>query len=171
MVLIITNFLIQNNPTNGKITVDFSKGDVGYSNIRVTDIYGRIVTEKLSVSNKENTNLQINGNSGIYLLSIMNCDDGKQEVKKIYLNKDKKIDKDEYDPQSNEVIEDYFSTIHNLSYIQDKKNVALNNDVYTQKIISELNDSTWAITTEDKSVKDPLQHGTIVTIIFPGVKK
>ena len=59
--------------------------------------------------------------------------------KKIYLNKDKKIDKDEYDPQSNEIIEDYFESIHNLSYLQDKKNIALNNDVYTQKIINELN--------------------------------
>jgi hypothetical protein len=59
--------------------------------------------------------------------------------KKIYLNKDKKIDKDEYDIESNEIIEDFYETIKNISYIQDKKNVSLNNDVYTQKIINELN--------------------------------
>ena len=59
--------------------------------------------------------------------------------KKIYLNKDKKIDTDDYDLHSNEIIEDFLSSIHNISYLQEKKNISLNNDVYTQKLINELN--------------------------------
>ena len=79
--------LIYPNPTKGNINIEFPSDDMGCSNIRVTDIYGRIIMEKLSVSNKDNINLQINGNSGIYLLTISDCETGKQEVKKIYLNK------------------------------------------------------------------------------------
>ena len=79
--------MVYPNPTKGNIHIQFPSGDIGCSNIRVTDIYGRIIMEKLSVSNKDNINLQINGNSGIYLLTISDCETGKQEVKKIYLNK------------------------------------------------------------------------------------
>jgi hypothetical protein len=59
--------------------------------------------------------------------------------KKIYLNKNTKIDKEEYDLQSTEIIENFYDTIKDISYIQDKKNVSLNNDVYTQKIINQIN--------------------------------
>ena len=53
---------------------------------------------------------------------------------------------------------------------QNNLSLAMKNVSERLKIISELNDSTWAIKTEDKSVKDPMLHGTIVTIIFPAVK-
>ena len=79
--------LVYPNPTKGNIHIQFPSGDIGCSNIRVTDIYGRLIMEKLSVSNKDNISLQINGIPGIYLLTIMNCETGKQEVKKLYLNK------------------------------------------------------------------------------------
>ena len=67
--------------------------------------------------------------------------------KKIYLNKDKNNDKDDYDQQSNEIIEDFYENISNFSYLQDKKNISLNNDVYTEKLIKELNPTS--ITEQD----------------------
>ena len=86
---LVTNkqVILYPNPSNGKITIEFPSGDLGCSNLRITDIFGRIVTEKLNVSNRDKVSLQINSNTGIYFLSIINCDNGKQEVKKIYLNK------------------------------------------------------------------------------------
>ena len=54
---------------------------------------------------------------------------------------------------------------------QNNLSLAMKNVSERLKIISELNDSTWAIKMEDKSVNDPLQSGTIVTIVFPALKE
>jgi len=62
--------------------------------------------------------------------------------KKIYLDKSKQGQKDEYDPQTHEVIDDYYTSVKNLIYLQDKKNNTLNNDAYTNSIITELNPNT-----------------------------
>ena len=59
--------------------------------------------------------------------------------KKIYLEKSKQGQKDEYDSNTNEVIDDYFDNIKNIIHLQDKKNNSLNNDTYTNNIITELN--------------------------------
>jgi len=59
--------------------------------------------------------------------------------KKIYLDKSKKGQKDEYDIKTHEIIEDYYSNLKNLIYLQDKKNNTMNNDAYTNNIITELN--------------------------------
>ncbi len=53
---------------------------------------------------------------------------------------------------------------------QNNLSLAMKNVSERLKIISELNDSTWAIKTEDKSVNDPSQTGTIVIVVFPVVK-
>ena len=59
--------------------------------------------------------------------------------KKIYLDKSKKSQKDEYDTQTHEVIDDYYGEVNNLIYLQNKKNVTLNNDTYTNNIINNIN--------------------------------
>lgn len=53
---------------------------------------------------------------------------------------------------------------------QSNLSLAMKNVSERLKIISELNDSTWAVKTIDRSVADPEQSGTIVTIIFPALK-
>lgn len=58
----------------------------------------------------------------------------------------------------------------NKEKTQNNLSLAMKNVSERLKIISELNESSWAIKTEDKSVTDPLQSGTIVTIVFPAVK-
>ena len=60
--------------------------------------------------------------------------------KKIYLDKSNKSQgqKDEYDTQSHEVIEDYYNNLQNLIGLQDKKNNSVNNDNYVNNIISEM---------------------------------
>jgi sensor histidine kinase YesM len=54
---------------------------------------------------------------------------------------------------------------------QNNLSLAMKNVTERLKIIGELNDSTWAIKTEDKSVGDSSKSGTIVTIIFPALKE
>ena len=54
---------------------------------------------------------------------------------------------------------------------QNNLSLAMKNVSERLKIISELNDSTWAIKTEDKSVTKPGLTGTIVTIVFPALKE
>ena len=58
--------------------------------------------------------------------------------KKIYLDKAKKLQKDEFDPQTHQVIENFYDDLGNLIHMQDKKNVQVQNDVYTGNIISEM---------------------------------
>ena len=62
--------------------------------------------------------------------------------KKIYLDKAKKGQKDEYDAQTHDVIEDYYENIKNSIYLQDKKNISLNNDTYLNNIINSMNPSS-----------------------------
>ncbi|HWB63312.1 MAG TPA: histidine kinase [Chitinophagales bacterium] len=50
---------------------------------------------------------------------------------------------------------------------QNNLSLAMKNVSERLKIISELNNSTWAIKTEDKSENNPGETGTRVTIIFP----
>ena len=63
------------------------------------------------------------------------------------------------------------NTSINKEKSQNNLSLAMKNVSERLKIISELNDSTWAIKTEDKSVRDPSQSGTIVTIVFPALKE
>ena len=53
---------------------------------------------------------------------------------------------------------------------QNNLSLAMKNVSERLKIISELNDTTWSIKTEDKSLSDPSETGTIVTIVFPAIK-
>jgi hypothetical protein len=69
--------------------------------------------------------------------------------KKIYLEggsasggKDTKITKDDFDKHSTEVIEGYYENIAMINSFLDKKNIAINNDAYTNQIITALNPST-----------------------------
>jgi hypothetical protein len=57
--------------------------------------------------------------------------------KKIYLDKNKQGQKDEYDSQTHEVIDDYYENLNKLIYLQDKKNNTINNDAYTNNIIND----------------------------------
>ena len=59
---------------------------------------------------------------------------------------------------------------NNKEKSKNNLSLAMKNVSERLKIISELNDTTWSIKTEDKSVKDPTQTGTIVTIVFPAIK-
>lgn len=59
--------------------------------------------------------------------------------KKIYLDKGKRLQKDEFDKQTHEVIENFYDDLNNLIYLQDKKNVKVDNDTYTNNIINSLN--------------------------------
>lgn len=64
--------------------------------------------------------------------------------KKIYLegsdsSKHNKITKDDFDPNSNEIIEGYYENILMLNNLQDKKNISINNDAYTNQIITAIN--------------------------------
>jgi hypothetical protein len=62
--------------------------------------------------------------------------------KKIYLDKSKKGLKDEYDSLTNIPIEDYYENIQRLIHLQDKKNISVHNDTYTNNIINEMNPTT-----------------------------
>ena len=59
--------------------------------------------------------------------------------KKIYLDKAKKGQSDEFDLQSHDIIEDYYDNIKNIIYSQEKKNISLNNDAYLNNIINLIN--------------------------------
>ena len=62
------------------------------------------------------------------------------------------------------------NTAINKEKSQNNLSLAMKNVSERLKIISELNDSTWAIRTEDRSVSDPSVSGTVVTIVFPALK-
>jgi len=59
--------------------------------------------------------------------------------KKIYLDNDKQNKKDEYDSQTHSVNDNYYGNIANMIYLQDKKNISINNDAYNNNIITEMN--------------------------------
>ena len=64
--------------------------------------------------------------------------------KKIYLEgggagKHTKITKDDFDTNANEVIEGYYDNIAMINNLQDKKNISINNDAYTNQILTALN--------------------------------
>ena len=63
------------------------------------------------------------------------------------------------------------TTLEKKEKNQNNLSMAMENVRERLKIIGELNDSTWEIRTVDKSVADASVTGTIVTIIFPAVKK
>ena len=62
--------------------------------------------------------------------------------KKIYLDKAKKGQIEEYDKQTHDIIVDYYENIKNTIYLQDKKNISLNNDTYLNNIIKSMNPSS-----------------------------
>ncbi len=67
--------------------------------------------------------------------------------KKIYLeggssSKHTKINKDDFDSHANEVIEDYYENLAMINTLQDKRNISINNDAYTNQILTALNPST-----------------------------
>lgn len=64
--------------------------------------------------------------------------------KKIYLEgsgagKHTKITKDDFDPNANEIIEGYYENIAMINTLQDKKNISINNDAYTNQILTAIN--------------------------------
>ena len=59
--------------------------------------------------------------------------------KKIYIEKNTHSHSDDYDKHTHEIIEDYYANIKHIIHIQDKKNISINNDSYTNNIITELN--------------------------------
>jgi hypothetical protein len=59
--------------------------------------------------------------------------------KKIYLDKTKLGQKDEYDKTSHQVIEDYYTDLQEHINLQNKKNISVSNDSYLNTIISEMN--------------------------------
>jgi LytS/YehU family sensor histidine kinase len=52
---------------------------------------------------------------------------------------------------------------------QNNLSLAMKNVSDRLKIMSELNNSVWAVKTEDRSVLNPNDSGTIVTVIFPSI--
>lgn len=56
--------------------------------------------------------------------------------KKIYTDVEKQ---DEYDTDTHTIIDNYYGNIANIIYMQDKKNISINNDAYINNIITELN--------------------------------
>ena len=56
--------------------------------------------------------------------------------------KDAKVTKDDFDPHSNEVIEGYYENIAMMNNFLNKKNIAINNDLYTNQIITAMNPSS-----------------------------
>jgi hypothetical protein len=67
--------------------------------------------------------------------------------KKIYLEgagagKHTKITKDDFDTNANDVIEGYYENIAMINTLQDKKNISINNDAYTNQILTALNPTT-----------------------------
>jgi hypothetical protein len=88
----------------------------------------------------------------------MRCDFGNKFLiplvinkKKIYLEgggagKHTKITKDDFDTNTNEVIEGYYENIAMINTLQDKKNISINNDAYTNQILTALNPTTVAET-------------------------
>ena len=67
--------------------------------------------------------------------------------KKIYLEgvgagKHTKITKDDFDTNANEVIEGYYENIAMINTLLDKKNISINNDAYTNQIITAINPTT-----------------------------
>jgi len=71
------------NPTNGIINIKLGLNKNETYLIKVTDIYGKIVTEK--TTNEITTTLNINGAKGYYFVSIYNKVTGKQQVEKVLL--------------------------------------------------------------------------------------
>ncbi len=63
------------------------------------------------------------------------------------------------------------ATLEKKDKNQNNLSMAMENVRERLKIIGELNDSSWEIRTLDKSVADSSVTGTIVTIVFPVVKK
>jgi hypothetical protein len=73
--------------------------------------------------------------------------------KKIYLegnnaSKHIKINKDDFDQHTNEVIEDYYDNIAMINTLQNKRNISINNDAYTNQILTALNPTT-VVETDD----------------------
>lgn len=59
--------------------------------------------------------------------------------KKLYLDKNKKYKKNDFDNYSNIIKEDFYEDISKFIDLQEKKNVVINNDVFTNNIYNELN--------------------------------
>ena len=59
--------------------------------------------------------------------------------KRIYIDKNKKINADDFDPTTCDVNDNYFGQISNMIYLQNKKNTTINHDTYNGNIITEMN--------------------------------
>lgn len=68
--------------------------------------------------------------------------------KKIYLDRNKKLNKDEFDSKTHNVIENFYDELGNLLYQIDGKGSHVNNDVYVSNIISSMNPNI----TEDSEI-------------------
>lgn len=73
------------NPTRGMINIDFPNNEGEVHQVSITDKFGRVIVAKRM--NSEKKQLWIGGDSGYYLVHILNNKSGKIETKKIYLTK------------------------------------------------------------------------------------
>jgi len=81
----LKEIMVYPNPTSGEVNVQLPFENNYKYNILVTDMYGRELNKVMSVSSKYHFNLE--GKSGVYLINIYNCNTGKNEIKRVSLNK------------------------------------------------------------------------------------
>jgi len=81
----LKEIMVYPNPTSGEVNVQLPIENNNKYNILVTDMYGRELNKVMSVSSKYHFNLE--GKSGVYLINIYNCNTGKNEIKRVSLNK------------------------------------------------------------------------------------
>ena len=85
-----------------------------------------------------------------------------------------KIDFKEHEGKTVCIVDDNGVGIHykNINKIKSNNNLslAMKNVSERLKIISELNDSSWLLKTEDKNDLGEGESGTVITIIFPAIK-
>ena len=77
--------VIYPNPSKGTFSVLFASTETGRKQLKLTDIYGKIILEKTVASGESKAIISCKVSAGVYYLTISNLVSGKQEVKKVII--------------------------------------------------------------------------------------
>ena len=80
-----TENVIYPNPSKGSFSVLFASSEIVRKQLKLTDVYGKVILEKTVPSGESKALINIKVNAGVYYLTITNSNTGKQDVKKVII--------------------------------------------------------------------------------------
>ena len=77
--------VIYPNPSKGSFSVLFASTETGRKQLKLTDVYGKVILEKVVPSGESKALIYTKVSAGVYYMTITNSITGKQDVKKVII--------------------------------------------------------------------------------------